>query len=274
MKNNYLKNRRLFGASVCMLVLAAGILSSAFLAGCKKKGGSEEQTTILIAAAASLKNTFDDALIPAFKAKNPKIAVQATYDSSGKLQTQIEEGLQADVFMSAALKQMNALVISGFISADSVNNLVQNKLVLIKPAGGTTAVTSFTDINKALSIAIGDPASVPAGLYAQEALTKFGLWESLPQTSKSLGTNVTEVLNWVAQGSAEVGIVYATDAASTKKVEVISVLQDGVLSAPVIYPVGITAKTAHANEAKLFVDFLASKEGLDIFGKYGFAANK
>jgi molybdate transport system substrate-binding protein len=232
-----------------------------------------EPVTILVAAAASLKNAYDGELIPQFQAKYPWITVSGTYDSSGKLQTQIENGLEADVFMSAAVRQMDELVGKGYIEQAAVDYLLQNKLVLIKPVGATTTVTGFADITKAKIVAIGDPKSVPAGQYAEEALNKLDLWNKLPETSKSLGTNVTEVLNWVGNGSAEVGIVYATDAASTDKVAVIETLADGILSAPVIYPVASLKNAPHPEAAKLFVDFLGSDVSLAVFRKYGFSKN-
>jgi molybdate transport system substrate-binding protein len=150
--------------------------------------------------------------------------------------------------------------------------LLQNKLALIKPAGAATAVTNFENITQAKIIAVVDPASVPAGQYAQEALTKLGNWDAV-KAKLSLGSNVTEVLNWVAAGSAEVGIVYATDAATTKNVDVIAELPDGLLSNKVIYPIGMTAAAAHPQEAQLFIDFLASDEGLGVFKAYGFSPN-
>jgi molybdate transport system substrate-binding protein len=232
----------------------------------------KQPVTILVAAAASLKNTFDNDLIPAFRSQYPWITVEATYASSGALQTQIQQGLEADVFMSAATTQMNTLSGAGLIDKESVKNLLQNRLVLIKPAGSVTQVTSFETITKAKIIAIGDPKSVPAGQYAEEALKKLGLWDKLPTVS--LGSNVTEVLGWVAEASAEAGIVYATDAVSTNKVEIIAELADGVLSAPVIYPVGIIATSAHKEEAALFTSFLQTPAGLSIFKKYGFSENQ
>ncbi|MDR0409462.1 MAG: molybdate ABC transporter substrate-binding protein [Spirochaetaceae bacterium] len=238
-----------------------------------KKGTRQEPVTILVAAAASLKNAYDMDIIPQFQAKYPWITVQGTYDSSGKLQTQIENGLEADVFMSAAVKQMDDLVSEGYIDGNAVDYLLQNKLVLIKPADTTTTVTGFSSIANAKTIAIGDPKSVPAGQYAEEALTKIGVWSNLPASSVSLGTNVTEVLSWVGNGSAEVGVVYATDAASSGNVAVIETLPEGILSAPVIYPVAPLKNAPNPGAAKMFVDFLESDEGLAVFQKYGFSEN-
>lgn len=231
----------------------------------------KEPVTILIAAAASLEYSYTEQLIPMFQEQYPWITVEGTYDSSGKLQTQIEEGLEADVFMSAAMKQMNALNDEGLMASDSIVELLENKIVLIEPAG-SEKFSKFEDIANADMVAIGDPESVPAGQYAKEALTNLGLWDAV-STKMSLGTNVTQVLGWIAEGSADAGIVYATDAATTDKVRVVAEAPASSLAEKVIYPVGITANSAHPEEAKLFTDFLASDEALAVFKEYGFSPN-
>ena len=109
------------------------VMVSGALAGCGSGAGQE--TEILVAAAASLKNAYEEELIPMFEAQYPGVTVKGTYDSSGKLQTQIEEGLEADVFMSAAKKQMKALDEEGMIDSDSIVDLLENKIVLIVPTG-------------------------------------------------------------------------------------------------------------------------------------------
>lgn len=229
-----------------------------------------EETEILVAAAASLKNAYEEELIPMFQDMYPGVTVKGTYDSSGKLQTQIEEGLEADVFMSAATKQMLALDEEGMIASDTITNLLENKIVLIVPAGTDSELAAFEDIEKAQSIALGDPASVPAGQYAEEALTSLGIWDKI-QDKVSFGTNVTEVLNQVAAASADAGIVYATDAASmADKVEIVAEAPEGSLAKKVIYPVAVVKETAHEEEAKNFVEFLKSDEAMKVFESYGF----
>lgn len=233
----------------------------------------KEQVTIMVAAAVSLKNSFEEELIPMFQQKYPNVKVEGVYDASGKLQTQIEEGLEADIFISAATKQMDALVEGNKVSKDSVVDLLENKIVLIVPAGSKSSIKSFEDVEKAGTVAIGDPESVPVGQYSQEALTSLGVWDKI-QDKISKGTNVTEVLNWVAAGSADVGIVYATDAASTKDVEIVAEAPEGSLAKKVIYPVGLIATSKHGKEAKDLEEFLSSKEALEVFEKYGFTPNK
>ena len=230
------------------------------------------EQSILVAAAASLKNVYEDELIPMFEEQYPGVTVEGTYDSSGKLQTQIEEGLEADVFMSAATKQMKALDEEGMIAFDTIVNLLENKIVLIVPTGSDSKIDSFEKIGDAASIALGDPESVPAGQYAKEALTNLNVWDSI-QDKVSFGTNVTEVLNQVAAASADAGIVYATDAASkADQVTVVAEAPEGSLEKKVIYPVAVVKATAHEDAAKAFVDFLQTPEAIAVFESYGFVA--
>ena len=230
------------------------------------------EQSILVAAAASLKNAYEDELIPMFEEQYPGVTVEGTYDSSGKLQTQIEEGLEADVFMSAATKQMKALDEEGMIASDTIVNLLENKIVLIVPTGSDSKMDSFEKIGDAASIALGDPESVPAGQYAKEALTNLNVWDSI-QDKVSFGTNVTEVLNQVAAASADAGIVYATDAASkADQVTVVAEAPEGSLEKKVIYPVAVVKATTHEDAAKAFVDFLQTPEAIAVFESYGFVA--
>ena len=230
------------------------------------------EQSILVAAAASLKNAYEDELIPMFEEQYPGVTVEGTYDSSGKLQTQIEEGLEADVFMSAATKQMKALDEEGMIASDTIVNLLENKIVLIVPAGSDSQIDSFEKIGDAASIALGDPESVPAGQYAKEALTNLNVWDSI-QDKVSFGTNVTEVLNQVAAVSADAGIVYATDAASmADQVTAVAEAPEGSLEKKVIYPVAVVKATTHEDAAKAFVDFLQTPDAIKVFESYGFVA--
>ncbi|MBQ6511178.1 molybdate ABC transporter substrate-binding protein [Methanobrevibacter sp.] len=231
-------------------------------------------TEVHLAAAASLKNAYDDKLIPMFEEKYPGVKVVPTYASSGDLQTQIENGLETDVFMSAANKQMNKLINESLIDNDTNVQLLENKVVLIVPKDSTLNITSFDDLKDVNgTIAIGDPESVPAGQYAQEALNNTGIWDSI-ESKLSLGTDVTAVLNQVAQGSADCGIVYATDAKSNDGVKVVCEAPDDALKTPVIYPVAITKNATNPDGAKAFLEFLQTQEAKDIFVEYGFTINE
>ena len=227
-----------------------------------------------LAAAASLKNVFDEKLIPMFQEKYPGAKVTPTYASSGDLQTQIENGLETDVFMSAANKQMNALINESLIDNKTNLQFLENKVVLIVPANSTSNISSFDDLaNVSGVIAIGDPESVPAGQYAKEVLTNLGLWDGV-QSKLSLGTDVTAVLNQVAQGSADCGIVYSTDAKSNSDVKVVCEAPEGSLNTSVIYPVAMIKDAKDADAAQAFLDFLQTKEAKDVFVEYGFTIHK
>ena len=263
-----MKNKRKVAAAAVLILICVVILAS-----CRKKEAGAQKVTILAAAAASLQYSFEDELIPMFEEQYPWITVEGTYDSSGKLQTQIEEGLEADLFMSAASKQMNAQVEEGYIEETDVGSRLENKIVLITGADSTLELKTFEDIRKADTLALGDPESVPAGQYAKEALTSLGLWEEALKRA-SLGTNVTEVLNWVAEGSADAGVVYATDAATTDAVKIIAEAPEGSLEKKVIYPLGVLKGTEHREAADLFTEFLQTPKAAAVFETYGFSAVK
>lgn len=252
---------------IANIVLSLMILLG--MSGCQKTVETKEEH-LLIAAAASLKNVYENELIPLFLEDHENVVIEGTYDSSGKLQTQIESGLEADIFMSAAKKQMNALDDGGYIKEGSIVDLLENKIVLITPIDSQLGLANFEDITKANSIAIGDYESVPAGQYAKEALENLGIYDDIVDRI-SFGTNVTEVLNQVAESSAEAGIVYATDAASmSDKVKVIAQAPEGSLEKPVIYPVAVIEGSKNQDLAQEFIDFLKTDEAILIFEKYGF----
>ena len=227
-----------------------------------------------LAAAASLKNVYDEKLIPMFEEKYPGVKVTPTYASSGDLQTQIENGLEADVFMSASNKQMNNLANESLVDNGTNVQFLENKVVLIVPKDSTANISSFDDLkNVNGTIAIGDPESVPAGQYGKEALTNLGIWDDV-ESKLSLGTDVTAVLNQVAQGSADCGIVYSTDAKSNNDVKVVCEAPEGSLNTSVIYPVAELKNPKHPEAAKAFMEFLQTQEAKDVFVEYGFTIHE
>jgi molybdate transport system substrate-binding protein len=275
-----MKKLLIIASVVLIAVVAMGTCSAGlfdFLGGSNSNATDDSLngTDINLAAAASLKNAYDEKLIPMFQEKYPGAKVTPTYASSGDLQTQIENGLKADVFMSAANKQMNALIDEGLVDNDTNVQFLENKVVLIVPADSTNNISSFEDLkNVNGTIAIGDPESVPAGQYAKEALTNLGIWNDT-ESKLSLGTDVTAVLNQVAQGSAECGIVYSTDAKSMPDdVKVVCEAPDSALKTPVIYPVAVLKNSTNPDAANKFLDFLQTKEAKDVFVEYGFTIHE
>jgi molybdate transport system substrate-binding protein len=226
---------------------------------------------ILVAAAASLQNSMEE-LGKLYQSEHSNVTVTFTFGSSGTLQEQIEQGAPVDVFMSAALKQMTALEDKGLILDGSKKELLENKVVLIVPKDSKLGITSFKDILKAPTIALGDPESVPVGQYAEEVFSSLSMLEDVKKQA-NYGKDVTEVLTWVSTGNADAGVVYATDAMSSKDVTVVAEAPEGSTS-KVIYPAAVVKDSKVTDAAKAFVDYLASDEALGIFEKYGFAPNK
>ncbi|WP_073272967.1 molybdate ABC transporter substrate-binding protein [Anaerocolumna jejuensis] len=230
-----------------------------------------QKTEILIAAAASLQNALEE-IKPLYEGANPGVTLTFTFGASGSLQEQIEQGAPVDVFMSAALKQMSKLEGEGLILDGSKKELLENKVVLIVPNDSKLAITSFEDITKAKMIGLGDPASVPVGQYAEEVFTSLGNLEEVKKKA-TYGKDVTEVLTWVATGNVDAGVVYATDAKSSKDVKVVAEAPEGSVS-KAIYPAAVVKASKIPDAAKAFVDYLATDEAMKIFENYGFIANK
>jgi len=257
---------------MCMLLVL--VLGIGLLVGCGSSGGKTvEKTDIYVFIAASLKNVMEE-IKTNYEKDHPEVNIIYNADSSGTLQTQIEEGAQCDIFFSAAQKQMNALSEGGYVVEDSVTNLLENKIVLIKPAGGETAVTGFDNVTLASSLALAGE-DVPVGQYARTLFENIGILDQVMAMEINEGANVTAVLTAVAEGSNEVGIVYATDAASMPdKVEIIAeATADQVAQA--IYPIGlirdIEAPETQAKAAEAFKTYVATDaEALDILTAAGF----
>lgn len=253
-------------------VLSAGMLSTGvFAADTDLKG---EVNTFI---AASLSNAMEE-IQKDFNETYPDVEILYNADSSGTLQTQIEEGARCDIFFSAADKQMNALVDEDLAKKDTVEDILENKVVLIKPKDGETKVTGFENITDAANIALAG-GSVPVGQYAREIFDNLGITDEVNKMEINEGKNVSEVLAAVSEGSNEIGIVYATDAASVAdKVDVIAEAPADALKTPVLYPVGlIEDKEASEDDtvaAEAFLEYIKSDDAMKVFEKYGFTAYK
>lgn len=259
-----------------LFVLLLAVLTALQLTGCqgaaavnagkvetKTETSVSQSADLYVFIAASLKNTMEE-VKKEYESKHPGVTVIYNADSSGTLKTQIEEGARCDIFFSAAIKQMDELKKSGFVKEDSVKNLLVNQMVLIKPKGGKTTVTGFDNITNASSLALAGE-DVPVGQYARKLFEKMGILDKVMAMEINQGPNVTAVLTAVAEGSNEVGIVYATDAASmADKVEVIATVDKGMLDHPAIYPVGLTEDKEASKEeleaAEEFFQYLTGSE--------------
>lgn len=239
-----------------VLALAAAIL----LASSPAKAGE-----ITVSAAASLKNAFAE-IKAAFEKANSGLTVQTNFAASNPLLKQIVEGAPVDVFASADEATMDKAVAAKVVDSKSRKTFAKNDLVLIVPKSGKK-LASLADLNGLDKIAVGNPDSVPAGRYAREALTSAGLWEKL-QAKYILGNNVRQVLDYVARGEVDAGIVYGTDARQmADKVDVVLVCTGHT---PVTYPIAVATTGKNPADGKKFVDFVLSEQGQAILGKYGF----
>ncbi|GGA02347.1 molybdate ABC transporter substrate-binding protein [Paenibacillus marchantiophytorum] len=232
-----------------------------------------EKVELTISAAASLTDAFKE-IQANYEGKNKQIKLNFNFGASGALQQQIEQGAPADLFFSAATKNMKALVDKQLIDTTQQKNLLINELVVVVPADGKAAVQKADDLtNDAIKhLAVGEPQTVPAGSYAKEALTNAKLWDTL-QPKIVQGKDVRQVLTYVESGNAEAGFVYKTDALTSKSVKV-AFSVDPKSYTPIEYPAGIVKATKHSKETADFYAYLQTKEAQDVFVKFGFSIPK
>ena len=259
--------------------LAAAVMCTAFLAfsGCgkgkteAKQEAAVEPVTLSVFAAASLTEALNE-IAELYKASAPAVTLSFNFDSSGKLQTQIESGAEVDLFFSAGQKQMDALV-DQYIDTETRKDLLVNEIVLIAPEGNKAGVASFEDCltDKVKLISIGGEG-VPVGQYTQELFTNLKGWDKI-QKKASLGSNVKEVLSQVETGSVDCGVVYATDAATAKAVTVVAKAPEGSHK-PAVYPAAVLKGSANADAAKAFLNYLSGPEATGVFEKIGFKVVK
>lgn len=242
---------------------------------------ASDPSAVNVFAAASLKNAMDE-IISEYNKANPDVKINLNTDSSGKLQTQIEEGFACDIFFSAGKKQMDKLKEEGYIKDGTDVDLLHNKLCIVTPKDSDTKVTGIANIKEAKSISIGE-ASVPAGAYAREALSKA--YPDLEITKESTGaelkeklgmeiienSNVTKTLLSVVDGFGEVGFVYLTDTYGNNDVKVIEKVDES-LSGKITYPIARVnndeANEKVSAEADKFYDYLKSDAAKKVFENY------
>ncbi|HIK29773.1 MAG TPA: molybdate ABC transporter substrate-binding protein [Oscillatoriales cyanobacterium M4454_W2019_049] len=225
-------------------------------------------TELTISAAASLKESLE-AIQPLYVRENPEITLTYNFGSSGSLQQQIEQGAPVDIFFSAAAKQMDALEKKDLLLAGTRQDLLKNEMVLIV-AKDNANVTEFQDLtNDAVGkIALGEPESVPAGKYAEEVLTSLNITDSV-KAKAVYAKDVKQVLNYVATGNTEAGVVYKTDAQNSEAVKIVETAPENTHS-PIVYPIAVLKSSKHPEAARSFVEFLEEETTQKVFSQYGF----
>ncbi len=229
-----------------------------------------EPVALTVMAAASLTDVMAE-VAKAYQAVAPNVTVTYSFGASGALQTQIEEGAPADIFFSAAQKQMDALAEKGLIVSTSRKDLLINKVVLIVPKGSKTPALKFEDTDTAAvgKIGLGEPASVPVGQYAEEVFTSLNILDEV-KAKAVYGSDVRTVLTWVESGEVDCGVVYATDAAVSTGVTVAAEAPEGSHK-KVVYPAAVLKASKSLEAAQAFLDYLSAPEVGALFEKYGFA---
>jgi len=230
---------------------------------------AEAPKEIIVSAASSLKDSFIE--IGKLYENRTGVKVNFNFGASGILQKQIESGAPVDVFASAGEKQMDELGSKRLIVEESRRDFARNILVLVAPIDLKSHLSSFNDLDspEVKRIAVGSPKTVPAGQYAQQLLTNMMLWNKI-QSKLVFAENVRQVLDYVARGEVDAGIVYASD---------IQIAQDKVITVarspenlhdPILYPIAVIKESRNHDAAMGFVRLVLIPEGQSILSKYGF----
>ena len=243
-----------------------------------------EKTELVVFAAASMTETLTQ-IEALYEAAHEDIDLVFTFDSSGTLKTQIQEGADCDLFISAAPKQMNQLDITAdpsvneegldFVLQGTRINLLENKVALCVAEGNPKNINSYDDLAAALKgddeilLAMGN-ADVPVGQYTQKLFTYYEIDEAAIASKLTYGSNVKEVTTAVSEATADCGIIYATDAFSANLTPVDTATPE--MCGQVIYPAAVLNVSKHQDEAKAFLDYLTGAEASAVFEAVGFTA--
>ncbi len=260
--------------------ISISILSSLLISGCDKLSNIKLQNPtqatpsiqLTVSAAASLKDVIEE-IQPLYQKTHHETEIIYNFGSSGSLQQQIEQGAPVDVFISAAAKQMNELEKKDLLLTETRRDLLKNQMVLITNISNNKSILKVSDFKdlttkEITTIALGEPESVPAGKYAQEVLNSFKIDDKI-KSKAVYGKDVRQVLNYVATGNADAGIVYRTDAQFADNVKIVATAPENTHS-PVIYPVAVIKSSDNPEAATELIEFLTSPEAQAVFEEYGF----
>ncbi len=256
--------------------LRALLLGLAILAGLSACGSATSAPTqVNVFAAASLTDAFQ-AAAHAFQAEHPELEIVLNTAGSQQLAQQIIAGAPADVFASANIKQLQVLADAGLVDAATQAIFASNRLTIIVPAQSSVSITGLASLAQPGLRLVLAAEAVPVGQYSREVLQKaravYGAEfpAAVLANVRSNEQNVRAVLSKVALGEADAGIVYTTDAASSKDVALIDI--PDALNVVAVYPLTRVRTSAHPEAAKQFVDYLLSPAGQAILRSYGFGA--
>ena len=277
---------------------AAGLTTAAALTACgssassaaassaaASSGAAAEPVELIVFAAASLTETLA-AIGETYSAENPGVTFRFNFDSSGTLKTQIQEGADCDVFISAGQKQMNQLDSTAsadvntegldFVDSDSRVDLLENKVILCVPENGNKGIDSFDSLAEHLKagdilFCMGN-SDVPVGQYTQKILAYYALDEEALAAAGVItyGSNVKEVTTQITEASVDAGVVYCTDACSAGLTPVDEATKE--MCGQVIYPAAVLKTAPNAEAAKEFLAYLQTDRAATVFESVGFTA--
>ncbi len=263
---------------IIALLLAMSLIFVLF-AGCAEK--EEEKTELIVFAAASMKETLTE-LGNIYMQEHENVTIVFNFDSSGTLKTQIQEGAECDIFISAGQKQMNQLDITAsaevntegldFVMEGTRFDILENKVALAVPEGNPAGINSYDDLISGLKdgsvfLAMGN-SDVPVGQYTQKILAYYGLDEAALAANLTYGSNVKEVTTQVSEATVDCGIIYQTDAFSAGLTIVDTATKE--MCGQVIYPAAVLKNAKAAEAAKAFLEFLCSDAADAVFEAVGF----
>ena len=230
--------------------------------------GAAPAADLTVSAAASLTNAFKE-LAQAYEAAHPGDKVLLNFAASDALVAQIAKGAPVDVFASADQEAMDKAAQQQLLASGSRRNFASNALVLVLPSAGAVPVRSLADLrlSAVTRITMGNPAGVPVGRYARQALEKAGLWAAV-EPRLVFGASVRQSLDYVARGEVDAGFVYATDALVMK--DKVKVALPVPTETPVLYPIAAIRTAPNAAGAARFLAYVQAPAGQGILAKHGF----
>lgn len=258
---------------LCLVITVILLLTSACLNNKQANLPSQPSASIPIelniSAALGLKEALLD-IQKEYEQSHPNVKIVYNLAAAGVLQSQIEQGAPADIFISAANKQVNDLAKKNLIDAATRKNLVSNKLVLIVPKNSSLGLSSFKDLanSSVTHYGIGEPETVPAGQYGREVLQQLGIWDKVKDKAV-LAKDVRTILSYVETGNADAGMVFSTVAATSDKVKIAATAPEGSHE-PIVFPGVVLANSKQHEAAQEFLKYLGSLSGMQVFQKYGF----
>lgn len=232
-------------------------------------GQETQRQELLVFAAASLTDAFRELAVE-YENEHETVQVQLNLASSGSLQIQIEQGAPADLFASAATRQMDALLEKDLMVEDYVRIFARNRLVVVGRKDHSIQIKKLTDLQdeRIKEIGMGNPKTVPAGQYTALALRELQLWDGL-EDKLIYGNHVRQVLQYVAQGEVDLGFVYQTDLYHQQEVTKLYTVPE-LTHPPIQYPIGIVKESKQRELAEEFIQLVLSTTGQEILGRYGF----